>query len=99
MSTRAKGTEAPRARRGWRRATIGLAVAAVLLAAGAAWLRGSGPDVAAAGTPRLAVDRTEVDLGYRRYDSPARVAFRLTNDGDAPLRLTEVPRVKAVQGC
>jgi hypothetical protein len=45
------------------------------------------------------VDRTEVDLGYRRFDTSARVVFTLTNAGDAPLRLTERPPVRVVAGC
>ena len=62
------------------------------------WLRPA-PKAATAGTPRLVVDRTEVDLGYRRFETPVRVVFTLTNVGDTPLRLTEVPRVRVVAGC
>jgi hypothetical protein len=47
----------------------------------------------------LAVDRTEVDLGYLPFDAPVRVTFTLTNTGDGLLRLVEVPRVKALRGC
>ena len=70
----------------------------VAVAAGILWLRPA-PKEANAGTPRLVVDRTEVDLGYRRFDTPARVVFTLTNAGDAPLRLTESPRVRVIAGC
>jgi hypothetical protein len=45
------------------------------------------------------MDRTEVDLGYRRFDTPARVVFTLANTGDGPLRVTESPRVKVIAGC
>jgi hypothetical protein len=72
---------------------------AVALAGGVARWRWANQDAAAAGTPRLAVDRTEVDLGYRRFNTAARVVFTLTNAGDAPLQLAEVPQVRAVRGC
>jgi hypothetical protein len=51
------------------------------------------------GVPLLAVDRTEVDLGYQQFETPARVTFTLTNVGDRPLRLSQVPLVKAAAGC
>ena len=99
MSKRGNQKAAPR-RRGWVRRRVALSVGAILLtlAGGALWLR-PGHQAAQAGTPRLMVDRTEVDLGYRRFDAPVRVVFTLTNAGDAPLRLTEVPPVRAVAGC
>ena len=75
-----------------------LAGAIIVAAAGILWLRPALKE-ANAGTPRLVVDRTEVDLGYRRFDTPARVVFTLTNTGDAPLRLTESPPVRVVAGC
>ena len=99
MSKRARHREGPPTRRGGMRTGVVLAIAVVVLGGGAAWLFSSSPHEAAARTPRLAVDRTEVDLGYRRFDSIARVVFTLTNAGDGPLRLAEVPRVKVVQGC
>lgn len=51
------------------------------------------------GTPRLEVDRTQVELGYRRFDTVAPVVFTLTNTGTGLLRLKEVPPVKVVKGC
>jgi hypothetical protein len=51
------------------------------------------------GTPRLVVDRTEADLGYRSFGVPAQVVFTLTNAGDGPLRLKDVPRVIVKAGC
>jgi hypothetical protein len=54
---------------------------------------------AAAGTPRLVVDRTEVDLGYLRFGVRARTTFALSNAGDGILRIEEVPRVIAKAGC
>ena len=99
MSKRAKGKHVAPSPRRRMRALIPLGLAVVILGgAGAWWLWPSRDDVTT-GAPRLAVDRTEIDLGYRRFDTAARVVFTLTNAGDGPLRLAEVPRVKAVQGC
>jgi hypothetical protein len=70
----------------------------VATAGGTLWLR-SAPKEANAGTPRLVVDAAEVDLGYRRFDTPVRVVFTLANTGDAPLRLTEQPPVRVIAGC
>lgn len=84
-------------RPGWRGVTLG---ALGLLAVGAAAFWGlSGTPDTSGGIPRLVVDRTEVDLGYRRFDTPARVAFTLANAGDGPLRLNEVPPVILRAGC
>ena len=88
------------ARRRGGRARWALLVGAIIVVAvaGLLWLRPV-PKEATAGTPRLVVDRTVVDLGYRRFDTPARVVFTLTNTGDAPLRLTESPPVRVIAGC
>jgi hypothetical protein len=99
MSKRAKGKDVTPSPRGRTRAVILLGLAVVILGGGGAWWVWSNQNEVTAGTPRLAVDRTEIDLGYRRFDTAARVVFTLTNAGDGPLRLAEVPRVKAVQGC
>ena len=72
-------------------------LAVIAVGVSALWWFAGSPD--AAGQPRLVVDRAEVDLGYIRFDAPARVVFTLSNAGDAPLRLKEVPRVVAKAGC
>jgi hypothetical protein len=81
-------------------ARIGLLALGGLVAvtAAAVWLWPS-VDGTGAGIPRLAVDRADIDLGYLRFDSPARVVFTLSNTGDGPLRLAGVPPVRAVAGC
>ncbi len=101
MSKRRKGQTAPPAQ-GRRARTIvlgGVAIALAAVGAAAAWWLSGEPGAATAGTPRLVVDRREVDLGYRRFDEPARVVFTLTNAGNGLLRLSEVPRVKVAAGC
>ena len=73
-----------------------LLVASLLVAAGVvAWgFAGSRP-----GTPRLTVDRTEIDVGRLDYGVPASAVFTLRNDGDGELRIVDLPPVKALQGC
>jgi hypothetical protein len=85
-------------RRTARRAAVVTIVVLIGLAGGVWWLR-AGPKETEGGTPRIAVDRGDIELGYLRFESPARVVFALRNDGDGPLRLREVPLVKAVAGC
>jgi len=90
-----RGPAQPGGRRAWLK---GLLLAAVLAAGGVGarwWWQAPAGD----GAPWLLVDRTDVDLGYRRFDVPVRVVFTLTNAGDGPLRLAGTPPVSAVAGC
>ena len=81
----------------WRWAMLGTLV---VIAAGAAGFWGArGPEGGSSGAPRLVVDRADVDLGYQRFDTPARVVFTLSNAGEGSLRLTEAPRVVLKAGC
>lgn len=98
MGKRAKPARMQRTRRRIPRLALLLTAVVLVAVAGMVWLR-AGPDDTGTGTPRLAVDRTVTDLGYLRFDSPARVVFALRNAGDGPLRLREVPRVTAAAGC
>jgi hypothetical protein len=75
-----------------------LGALSLITVSGAAWWYSASPETSS-GTPRLVVDRTDVNLGYLRFESPARVAFTLTNTGDGPLVLKEVPRVIIKAGC
>jgi hypothetical protein len=45
------------------------------------------------------VDRADINLGYQRFNTPARVVFTLRNAGEGSLRLTEAPRVVLKAGC
>lgn len=96
MSKR-KRVEPPPRRARWRWAVMGV-LAVIVLGAGTFWWLSAGPD-ASGGTPRLVVDREVVELGDLPFEAPARVVFTLTNTGNGPLKIAEVPRVKAVQGC
>lgn len=94
---RVKPKQPQRRRPRWRWAAFG-ALGLVAVIAGAFWWLSEAQDVPG-GTPRLVVDRTEVDLGSFRFEAPARVVFTLTNAGDGLLKLREVPPVKVLKGC
>ncbi len=51
------------------------------------------------GAPSLKVDKENVDLGKVRLGNTVDVAFTLTNVGDQPLKLTELPYIEVVEGC
>lgn len=61
--------------------------------------QGSPAPAEAVGVPKLAVDRTEVDEGYRKFDTQVRTTFRLSNVGDQPLTILGQPQVQLVEGC
>lgn len=92
-----RGKQRPRRQPRWRWAALA-GVALVAVGAGAFWWFSEAQDTSG-GTPRLLMDRTEVDLGYLPFEAPARAVFTLTNAGDGLLRLTEVPPVKVLKGC
>lgn len=83
-------------RRGW--AVVAATVVALIGVAFWLWPT-PGPTTTGAGTPRVAVDRTEIDLGRLPFDRQALATFTLTNLGDGPLTLEGSPPVRAVQGC
>ena len=90
------GQLAPR-RSTWQWASLG-ALGLIAIGAITAWWFWRVPDVSG-GTPRLVLDRTEVDLGFLPFEAPARVVFTLTNAGDGVLKLADIPRVKILNGC
>jgi hypothetical protein len=85
------------ARRPRPRALLVTLTALVVLALGGWWLW---PDASpsAGGTPKLVLDRTEIQLGYLRFNTPAYASFAITNAGDGPLTL-KAGRVRVVEGC
>lgn len=96
-SKRRRNHTAPPAASRWRKRFV-VALALVALAGGGAWWLWPARE-ASGGTPRLVVDRETVELGFLPFETPARVVFTLANAGDGVLRIAEVPRVKAVEGC
>lgn len=93
---RVKHSPVPRRRR-WRWVAL-VGVLLVTAGVGSFWWFSEAQDTAG-GTPRLVLDRTEMDLGYRRFDIPVRVVFTLVNAGSGLLRLKEVPPVIVRAGC
>lgn len=83
--------------RTWKRRAIGVVLVA-LIAVIAGWWLWEIPE-ASGGTPKLAIDREVVDLGDLPFETPARVVFTLSNAGDGTLRIPDVPRVRAEEGC
>jgi hypothetical protein len=49
--------------------------------------------------PRLSVDQEVIDFGQVKMGQPVSAAFKLTNTGDADLRLTKEPYIEVVEGC
>lgn len=70
---------------------LALAVGAIWL-----WLTAS---LVLAGAPRLSTDRSEIDLGYRKYATPVRAEFVVANAADGVLTLDVPQRATAVKGC
>ncbi len=79
------------------RAVLLTVAALIVLGLGGWWLW---PDASpsAGGTAKLALDRTEIDLGDLRFNAPAYAAFTITNRGDGLLTL-KPGRVRVVKGC
>jgi hypothetical protein len=78
-------------------AVLLIGAALVVLGLGGWWLWPNASP-SAGGTPKLALDRAEIVLGYLRFNTPAHAAFTITNTGDGPLTL-EPGHVRVVQGC
>jgi hypothetical protein len=81
----------------WGWVALGV-IGTLIVATAIVWWPLTGEKVAA-GTPRLVVDHTALDLGRLAFDQPAVAVFTLTNSGDGVLKIVEPPRVRAVKGC
>jgi len=88
----------PKRRKQSKARAIAIAVAVLLVLGAGGWWFWPGATPSAGGTPKLALDRTEIDLGYLRFEAPASAAFTIRNAGDGLLTL-EPGRVRAVAGC
>jgi len=88
-------TKARRSKR-WR-LLVSLAAVSVLAAA-AFWLWPR-PASVDGGTPRLEVDRAEIDLGTVALDRWVTATFNVRNAGDGTLVISSLPKVYVVRGC
>jgi hypothetical protein len=82
--------------RTWRRVFGVVILAVAVTGALAAW---AGVEMAGGGTPRLALDRTEIDFGDVVFGRRVRASFTLTNTGRGPLVIEGVSPVRAIEGC
>lgn len=81
-----------------------LALAGLLLIAGALFVflnngHQTRADIQVKGAPRLSVEKTTIDHGNVRLGTPIRDEVRVTNIGDQPLRFSEAPYLKVLEGC
>lgn len=58
----------------------------------------TGPQQAGS-SPRLAVDRTTIDDGYVKFETPVEATFKLSNAGQQPLQILGEPQVELIEGC
>lgn len=49
--------------------------------------------------PRLAVDRTTIDDGNVKFNTPLQAVFILNNTGNQPLQILGEPQVELIEGC
>lgn len=81
------------------RATVLIVLSMAPLTSGCDGRHQEASDAVSAGDPRLVVDRGVIDLGDVPVGRWASATFTLRNAGDAPLRFSDAPWVKAVAGC
>jgi hypothetical protein len=85
-------------RKGRRPRALLLTVAVLIVLGLGGWWLWPDTSPSAGGTPKLALDRTEIDLGYMQFNARAYAAFTITNTGDGLLTLRAGP-VRLVKGC
>ncbi len=80
-------------------AVLGLVVigAAVLITLANGPAPGFDPEVS--GSPVIKVEQPSYDLGDQTLNTVAEVTYEITNVGDEPLRILDVPEVQVLEGC
>lgn len=76
-----------------------IVVAVLLIGSGLSYILIVGINGPETGTPKMVLDRTEVDEGYQKLGATVRTTFKLRNEGDGTLRVLGEPLVQAVEGC
>ena len=95
---RRKTTTSVAPQRPWRLWAVA-GVAVILVVSGLAMLLIFDTNSPEDGTPKVVVDRTEIDEGYQKLNSTIRTSFTLRNEGDGTLRILGEPQVELVEGC
>ncbi|MBI1881201.1 MAG: hypothetical protein HYR94_23725 [Chloroflexi bacterium] len=87
----------------WLALVAGGAVLLIIVGLTIGWTSfSSGPATApqaSGGAPRLAVDRTTIDDGYVKFETPIEAAFKLSNTGVQSLQILGEPQVELIEGC
>lgn len=75
------------------------AAAVILVVGGLTVVLTSNSSAPEGGTPKVAVDQTEIDEGYQKLGTTIRTAFKIHNEGDGTLRILGEPQVELIEGC
>ena len=76
-----------------------IAAGVVLIAAGIFFARQGSGSPESGGTPKIAVDREEIDYGEVKLDTPLVFTINVTNTGDGVLRFKDAPYIEVQEGC
>src|SRR3990172_7220327 len=70
-----------------------------ILITGAIFLFTNTNNAYSGGTPAIAVEQQNIDLGYIKLDESRSLNIKVTNTGDGLLRFKEKPYVEVLEGC
>lgn len=87
----------------WLPLVAGGAVLLIIVGLAIWWSSSSGSPTttpqAGGSTPKLVVDRTTIDDGYVKFETPVQAAFKLSNAGTQALQILGEPQVELIEGC
>ena len=70
-----------------------------LLIIGAIFVFSNGGSADSGGTPTIAVEESNIDLGYIKLGEYRSLNIKVTNTGDGTLRFKEQPYIEVLEGC
>ncbi len=76
-----------------------IVVLGVALLVGAVFLFSNRSNAVSGGTPAIAVDQQNIDMGYIKLGQYRTIKIKVTNTGDGVLRFKEKPYIEVVKGC